>query len=221
MEMAFPKPDNSGKAQIVGNQVRFSYLDSLSKAVTETKPLLTAQEIIGLVEAREKRFDEAPPGARESDASRRERKYIAAQPEGVLKQAWEEMTGHTKMEFAMMLDMNSHHGLSDPKWMATHAGNVSQVLGDDQKPIGSTAMKIRRTRTSIYAPDEGSTDVLPDTGGANEEAMVPTNAGRTMVKKRPQDPGHGKTPLRLKKGGRQMKGRKPASSYAMRSFGGM
>ncbi len=131
----FPKMMNSGKAKIADKQVTFSYLDSKSEAKTVTKPLLSPDRIVTMVRGRDERFDKAGPGARESDRSRTERKYISAQPKATLILARRKMDDHLKMEFDMMLDQNSHHGISDPKWIEVYAGNFPEVIGDDGKPL--------------------------------------------------------------------------------------
>lgn len=112
--MKFPTLANSGKAEIKGKKITFTYLDSYAKAQTETKPLLDEDEIIELVDKRKKTFYDSPAGARESDELRSDRKYIAAHPIDLLKSAFEKMDEDQKMEFDMMLSHSSHHGISDP-----------------------------------------------------------------------------------------------------------
>ncbi|MCB7130448.1 MAG: hypothetical protein J3T61_13025, partial [Candidatus Brocadiales bacterium] len=60
---------------------------------------------------------------------------ISAHPEKVLKEAFEQMDEDTRMEFVMMLDMNSHYGISDPKWAEAHAEKVPSIQGDDGKSL--------------------------------------------------------------------------------------
>lgn len=133
--MEFPNIHNEGKASIVGGTIAFTYLDSTLNAITVAKPLLTAIEIMAKTKERLARFKSAPPGARESDFSRTERKYISAHPKGILANAWQMMDHHTKMEFVMMLDKRSHHGISDPAWAQRHAAEVPDVIGDDRKVL--------------------------------------------------------------------------------------
>lgn len=131
----FPKMMNHGKPTLKDGKVTFSYLDSHSRPVTETKPVLEAAVIARMIQARLKRFHDAVPGARESDKSRRERKWMAAHPEGLLRKAWELLDEHGKMEASMLFSMDSHHGVSDPAWIAKHAERTIQVEGDDGKGL--------------------------------------------------------------------------------------
>ncbi len=135
MSMKFPEISRGGKPEIQGNSVRFTYLDSLSQVHTNTKPLLTPEDISRRVVARMKRFHSAGPGTRESESSRADRKWISAHPEEVLRKAWEQLDDHGKMEMVMMLDHNSHWSTSDPGWAASHAKNFQNIQGDTQKPL--------------------------------------------------------------------------------------
>lgn len=133
--MNFPDIHNEGKAGMAGGMIAFTYLDSTLNAITVAKPLLTAYEIVTKTKERLAMFKSAPPGARESDISRYERKYISAHPEGILIRAWKMMDHHTKMEFVMMLDRRSHHGMSDPAWAHRNAANLTEVIGNDEKVL--------------------------------------------------------------------------------------
>jgi len=133
--MAFPVMDNSGTAQIKDGQVTFSYMDSWGRAQTETRPLLTPAQIVAMAHARDKRFEAVGEFCRESDESRTERKYIAAQPRLILLRAWALAKGEDRDELAMMLDGNSHHGISDPKWLKANAKAKQTVLADDGKTL--------------------------------------------------------------------------------------
>ena len=156
--MPFPSINSKGKPVIKGNSVTFSYLTSFSQPVTETKPLLSAGQIVQKVSARLQRFHSSPPGTRESETSRAERKWIAAQPEAVLREAWDRMDGHQKMEFSMMFDPNSHFGLSDPIWAKEHAKNIPKIVGDDKIPLGgveSTKKMYRNPELARASPTAG------------------------------------------------------------------
>ena len=134
--MDFPTPANSAKAVISGNRITFSYLDSYSQPQTETKPLLKPEQIVKMVKARDRRFDEQqPPGARESDTSRAERKWIVAHPPQILFDAWDLADEETKQEMATMFDPESHHGISDPAWLKTHAKGTDTMIGDNGKTL--------------------------------------------------------------------------------------
>lgn len=133
--MNFPEIHNEGKASVAGGSIAFTFLDSTLHAVTVAKPLLTAVEIVAKTKERLAQFKSAPPGARESDFSRSERKYISAHPKGILTHAWQMMNHHTKMEFVMMLDKRSHHGISDPAWAQRNAANLTKVIGNDRKVL--------------------------------------------------------------------------------------
>ena len=135
-KMSFPEIHNEGSATIENGFITFTYLDSKLNSVTETKPVLSVREVVGLTKERLARFKSAPPGARESDLSRTERKYIAAhEATGVLRAAWELMDEHLKMEFDMMLTKSSHHGISDPAWTRRNEAKVPDVIGDDERVL--------------------------------------------------------------------------------------
>ena len=131
----FPMIHQEGKAKIEGGEIEFCYISSLGKVVKARKPLLSAEEIVEKTKARHARFKEEGPGTRESEESRAERKCISAHPEKVLHQAWEKMDEDTRMEFVMMLSMDSHYGISDPKWAEAHAEKVPSIQGDDGKSL--------------------------------------------------------------------------------------
>lgn len=135
MATPYPKIFNHGKAEIQdnGRMVTFTYLDSWRTAHTVTLPTLTPYQIVEKVKARHKRFKESP--GRESDVSRYQRKYISAQKPSTLLKAWQMMDEETRMEFAMMFDANSHHGISDKAWAEAHQTNEVYVGGDDGRPL--------------------------------------------------------------------------------------
>ena len=131
----FPMIYQEGKAKIEGGQIEFCYITSLGKVVKASKPLLGAEEIVEKTKARHARFKEEGPGTRESEESRAERKCISAHPEKCLKEAWEKMDEDTRMEFVMMLSMDSHYGISDPEWAEAHAEKVPSIQGDDGESL--------------------------------------------------------------------------------------
>lgn len=132
----FPRIHNFGQAHIEGTQITFSYFDSNGQLMTETKYILSPAEIASRTKQRLARFKSLPPGTRESDESRSERKWISAHPEGELRKSWALMDEDTRMEFVMMLDMNSHLGISDPAWAAERP-NIAPtgVRGDDGEEL--------------------------------------------------------------------------------------
>jgi hypothetical protein len=117
MKSRFPRIHNSGKATKTDKGLQFSYLDSRGNAVEETLPELNPEQIVAKVQGRLDDFHGAQPGAREGDKLRTERKHVSAHDESILRQAWELMDDHQKMELEMMLDRSSHHGISDPEWV--------------------------------------------------------------------------------------------------------
>jgi len=135
MKSKFPAIHNSGKAKLSGGNITFTWIDSLGKVHTDTKKLLSANEMAGMIEERMERFHLAGPGSRESEESRAERKHISAHPEKDLREVWRLLDEHGQMEMAMMLDMNSHHGISDPKWAKAHASRRSEIVGDDEQAL--------------------------------------------------------------------------------------
>ena len=135
MSMKFPVISRGGKPEISGNSVRFTYLDSLSQVHSETKPLLTPEDIARRIKRRLGRFKAAGPGARESETSRTERKLISAHPEETLRKAWGLLDDHGKMEMVMMLDHNSHWSTSDPGWAEENQQRLSKIHGDDGRAL--------------------------------------------------------------------------------------
>ncbi len=135
MATPYPKIFNHGvpKLEDNGRMVTFTYLDSWHSAHTTTLPVLTPYAVVEGVKARHKRFKESP--GRESDVSRSQRKYISAQPSATLLKAWQMMDEDTRMEFNMMLDEKSHHGISDKAWAEAHQTNEVYVKGDDGRPL--------------------------------------------------------------------------------------
>lgn len=135
MKTKFPHVHNHGKAKVADGEVTYTFLDSHSRPQTVTKPLLQADRIVQMTRERLSRFKSAPPGARESKRSRKERKYVAAQPMSMLRKAFTMMSEELRMEFDMMLDMSSHHGISDTIWAHTHARPQKNVVGDDKEEL--------------------------------------------------------------------------------------
>lgn len=135
MATPYPKIHSHGvpKFEDNGRMVTFTYLDSWSSAHTVTLPTLTPYQIMEKVKARHKRFKESP--GRESDVSRSQRKYISAQLSATLLKAWQMMDEDTRMEFSMMFDERSHHGISDKVWAEEHQTHEVQVRGDDGRPL--------------------------------------------------------------------------------------
>ena len=135
MKSKFPHIHNSGEAIYQDGNVTFSWFNSLGQSITETLKILPAKRIAALMVARLGRFQSAGPGSREGEHSRAERKYISAHSEKVLREAWELLDDAGQMEMAMALDMNSHHGISDPDWMEKHRSRRENIVGDDKKPL--------------------------------------------------------------------------------------
>ena len=134
-KVAFPHIHNSGKAEIQDNNITFSYVDSYGHGLTETAKVLSPRRMAMMIEARMKRFHSAGPGSRESEQSRQERKYISAHPEETLREAWNILDDHGKMEMDMMLDPSSHHGISDPDWIKSHVKRRDEIIGDDKREL--------------------------------------------------------------------------------------
>jgi hypothetical protein len=135
MATQYPDVHNHGVAEIHdnGRMITFTYLDSWNTAHTVTLPVLTPAQIVLSVEGRHKRFEESP--GRESNDSRFQRKYISAQRPSVLLRAFQLMDESTRMEFSMMLDSNSHHGISNRSWAEAHQTHEVQMRGDDGRPL--------------------------------------------------------------------------------------
>ncbi len=137
--MKFPTVSRGGNPKIQRGVVRFTYLDSLSRVHTKSKPLMDSKEIAKRIVERMERFHAAGPGSRESESSRAERKWISAHPEAILRRAWAALDDHGKMEMVMMLDHNSHWSTSDPAWAEKHQKARSKIYGDDRKPLSRTS----------------------------------------------------------------------------------
>ena len=135
MATPYPKIYNHGtpKFEDNGRMVTFTYLDSWNTAHTITLSTLTPYQIVEKVKIRHKQFKENP--GRESDPSRFQRKYISAQLSATLLKAWQMMDGDARMEFSMMLDASSHHGISDKEWAEAHQTHELHVRGDDGRPL--------------------------------------------------------------------------------------
>ena len=132
----FPHIHNFGASHIEGSTITFTYFNSHGQVITETLHIMSPKEVADRTRKRHARFMSMPPGTRESEESRRERKWISAHRLSVLRPAWAMMDSETKMEFVMMLDMNSHMGISDPEWASEHRSvEVVEVKGDDGEAI--------------------------------------------------------------------------------------
>ncbi len=127
----FPKIHNGARPVIKEGKTIFTYITSLGDVITETKEILDPEEIKEIVMNRMYRFKEAGPGSRESEISRAERKWISAHPESILKETYELLDEHGKMEMSMMLDMNSHFGISDKKWADKNVEERKHIIGDN------------------------------------------------------------------------------------------
>lgn len=132
----FPEPHNGGKASIRDDEITFTYITSFGEVITETKRLLDSGKIVNKIKDRTRRFKDAGPGSRESELSRAERKWIAAHPISILKQAWNLLDKDGKMEMSMMLDMNAHYGISDKKWAEEYVKERESIIGDNMIPLG-------------------------------------------------------------------------------------
>lgn len=126
---------NGAKAVVRDGRITFTYLDSFGDVITETKKLLSPKEIKVKVLDRMERFKDAGPGSRESEISRAERKCISGHPESLLRETWDLLDDHGKMEFSMMLSMDSHYGISDPKWAKEHEEERTEIIGDNMVPL--------------------------------------------------------------------------------------
>ncbi len=135
MRSKFPHIHNEGKALIVDGKITLTFFDSWGAPHTVTWRMLSPKAIATWTKARLKRFKSEPPGTRESEMSRKERKLIAAHPPALLRRAWNQMDEPTRMEFVMMLDMASHHGISDPAFARKQTRRLAEVSGDDGKEL--------------------------------------------------------------------------------------
>lgn len=131
----FPMIHNEGKALVKDGKVTFTYFDSHGQPHTPTWAVLSPSEIIDRTRKRLARFKSMPPGTRESEESRTERKWISAHPISILRRAWDRMSEPNRMEFAMMLAMESHHGISDPKFAEEQKRRLKSVSGDDGRTL--------------------------------------------------------------------------------------
>lgn len=113
----------------------FTYLDSYGDLITETKPILSVDQICEHIMDRHQQFIDAGPGSRESEASRAIRKWISAHPIRLLKRAWSKLDEEGKMEMSMMLSKDSHHGISDPKWAKENRKSRYEIVGDNLLPL--------------------------------------------------------------------------------------
>ncbi len=133
--MKFPTIHNGAKPKRSNGKLTFTYFDSFGEPLEDTKHELTPMEICQKVKDRMERFMLAGPGVRESEISRLERKWISAHGLSTLRQAWELLDAHGKMEMQMMLDENSHFGISDPAWAKRHKKDRHAIEGDNQVPL--------------------------------------------------------------------------------------
>ncbi len=133
--MTFPKMMSGAKAKISNGGMTFTYLNSYGEKIDETKPILTSFEIKQKVTDRMERFHYAGPGARESEISRAERKWISAHSEECLKKAWNLLDEHGKMEMSMLLSKDSHYGISNPDWAKKHSKERHSIIGDNEVPL--------------------------------------------------------------------------------------
>ncbi len=135
MSDTFPKINNGAKAHIDGKGITFTYMNSFSDVITETKPILTPSKIKQKVVDRMERFHDAGPGTRESEISRAERKWISAHPVSLLQRVWDKLDEHGRMEMSMMLSEKSHYGISDPSWAKAHKKEREAIMGDNMVPL--------------------------------------------------------------------------------------
>ncbi len=135
MKMEFPHIWNGSKAKKSNGELTFTYVDSYGDVITETKKICTPEQICQMTCARHARFGDSGPGSRESELSRAERKWISAHDESILRKAWDILDEDGKMEFSMMLSMDSHHGISDKKWADKHAKERPEIIGDNMGPL--------------------------------------------------------------------------------------
>lgn len=132
---SFPTIHNGATPYIKDGYVSFSYSTSRGKIVTERKELLDSNQIKDRVIARLERFRKAGLGSRESEHSRAERKFISTHPKDTLKEAFNSLDDHGKMEFSMMFDMNSHFGHSSLKWLSDNVERRETIIGDNDSPL--------------------------------------------------------------------------------------
>ncbi len=183
MKPEFPRIHQEGRAQESDGKLRFTWVNTLNQPVEETLPVLEPQEIMRMVQERMDRFASAPPGARESDASRGERKYIVAHAtnhEDVLRAAFEQMDEHQRMEFEMMLDMRSHQGLEGPEEIA-RAGGTETPVGDDGQALGAA----EEEQMSAVSSKQYGAMAAAKAGHSN--LGIPQSVGAEFVEKTPPE----------------------------------
>lgn len=125
--MSFPLPHHAGRIQRAGTTLTYHALASDGTLVRATRAVGTVAELRALVRARMAAFGAASLGARESEALRADRKYLAAHPLSVLRSLWAQASPDEQMELEMMLSPASHHGVSDPAWVQAHQTPVATV----------------------------------------------------------------------------------------------
>lgn len=126
---------NGAKAVFSNGKLTYTYIDSYGEVITDTKKVLTPEQVAQKVRGRLHRFMDAGPGVRESEISRAERKCISAHPEKCLREAWNLLGDHGKMEMSMMLSMDSHHGISDKTWADKNAKERPNIIGDNMTDL--------------------------------------------------------------------------------------
>lgn len=133
--MNFPEMMNGGKAKVSDGHLTFTYLNSFGDVITETKPVLSIDDICEHVMDRYHQFHDAGPGVRESEASRATRKWLSAHSLSILKKAFHKLDGHGQMEMEMMFSKMSHYGISDPGWAEAHKSDRTDIVGDNLLPL--------------------------------------------------------------------------------------
>jgi len=135
MKSEFPHIWNGAKATKSDGELTFTYVDSYGDVITETKPVCTVKQICRMTYDRHERFGNSGPGSRESELSRAERKWVSAHDESILREVWNQLDEDGKMEFSMMLSMDSHHGISSKEWADKHAKDKEEIIGDNMVPL--------------------------------------------------------------------------------------
>lgn len=127
--------NNGGKTKLSEGGITFTYMNSYGDVITETKTVLDVDGICEHVKDRMHQFHSAGPGVRESEVSRAIRKWISAHPVSLLRQAWDKLDDHGRMEMDMMLSEKSHYGISDPTWAKKHRKEREVIIGDNLIPL--------------------------------------------------------------------------------------
>ena len=119
--------------------IDFSYRDSYGNIKTESKPELTPDEIVQMVSDRMKRFDSTADGARESDSSRSERKYVMAHSSDALRSAKELMDKDQREEFDEM--ETNYNNKSDLTWLKENSTKSAEIMDDEGRPMNGSAQE--------------------------------------------------------------------------------